>query len=519
MQKQPLTHRSKIKRNNKKGINVNNFNTNKNTNYKCDNFYFDNQKNKINENFNRDSYLKDTEISKNNFNENIELDRFIKPSLNDMIISKNDYLNNSTNYNDDMKLNDNNIDSIIRYNEVENFNEEKNDFIKDKSKEINNDEGNMIYNPINTNTSQKIDINEFENKIKDKENNINVKDLYLVNNNFKDNDLVNMKEINNEDKTNINEEKDLSDNTKENGKKKISVKKSKEELQYESIIVELFKNNEIIDLLDSRKWEEKKQGFIKLNQSINQGIKDSSINETIFQNIFMYIALKLNNFKETNFNILKEGILCLTTLFSYYKGKNTSADKKYLDKLLFGLNEKITDPKIKEVYIQLLKELIEIYSNKTVYDLLFQILLTTNKVTVLKEYSIYIRDNIKSKNSISDIDLKNLIDFSVKIANHTNPQIRSISIEIICLLYKFIGPDLKRLICGIKEATLKLIEKELEKINYNDSENDNNSNNKVKDLLISNNISNNKMKKKNNSNINNSTIIQIITKGLILVKK
>ena len=503
-QKQPLTHRSKIKRNNKKGININNFNTNRNTNYNYDNLDLNNQKTMINENFNRDSYLKDTEISKNNFNENI--DRFIKPSLNDMIISKNDYINNNSNNNDDMKLNNNNIDGIIRYNEVENFNEEKNAFIKDKSKEINNDEGNMIYNPINTNTSQNIDINELEKKIKDKdkENDTNEQDLYLVNNNFKDNDLVNMKEINNEDKTNINEEKDLSDNTKENGKKKISVKKSKEELQYESIIVELFKNNEIIDLLDSRKWEEKKQGFIKLNQSINQGIKDSSINETIFQNIFMYIALKLNNFKETNFNILKEGILCLTTLFSYYKGKNTSADKKYLDKLLFGLNEKITDPKIKEVYIQLLKELIEIYSNKTVYDLLFQILLTTNKVTVLKEYSIYIRDNIKSKNSISDIDLKNLIDFSVKIANHTNPQIRSISIEIICLLYKFIGPDLKKLICGIKEATLKLIEKELEKINFNDNENDdNNSNSKVKDLLISN---NNKIKKKNNSNINNSTI-------------
>ena len=70
-----------------------------------------------------------------------------------------------------------------------------------------------------------------------------------------------------------------------------------------------------------------------------------------------------------------------------------------------------------------------------------------------KEYALFIKDNIKKENSLNDIDIKNLIEFSVKIANHTNPQIRSIAIEIIGLLYTFIGPDLKQLITGIKEST------------------------------------------------------------------
>ena len=533
-QKQPLPHRSKIRRNNKKNINNNfgNYNTNiNNVNYN-NAFLNPNFSNTMtNQNINRESYYQDNEISRNNFGEgginNYNMgfnDRFIKSSLNDIITSKNDYMNNIPTNN--MEINNhkilpnnmnvfnpsNNLDNIIKYNDknvIENFNDGNNIIMKNKGEEIikneevnliKNDEGNMIYNPLNINISQNFDYNEFENKIKDKEKNINEKEL---NSNYlQENDLVNIKENNNEEKNNINEEeKDLSDNIK--NKKKIVVKKSNEEIQYETIILELFQNNEIINLLDSRKWEEKKQGFIKLNQMITQKMNDSSINENNFENIYMYIVLKLNNFKETNFNILKEGILCLNTLFSYYKGKKVSIDKKYLDKVLFGLNEKITDSKLKDSYIQLLNELIEIYSNKSVYDLLFQILLTTNKITVLKEYSIFLRDNIKTNNSINDIDLKNLIDFSVKIANHTNPQIRSISIEIICLLYKFVGPDLKKLISGVKEATMKLIEKELEKISFNNEDNDNNTSNKVKDLL---NNDNKTKKNKNNSNTNNSTI-------------
>ena len=57
-----------------------------------------------------------------------------------------------------------------------------------------------------------------------------------------------------------------------------------------------------------------------------------------------------------------------------------------------------------------------------------------------------------------------MIEFSVKIANNANPQLRAIAIEIIGLLYTFIGPDLKQLISGIKESTMKLVEKEINKI-------------------------------------------------------
>ena len=459
----------------------------------------------LNDRFNRATLNNMISYESNNINPDYPLnDRFNRTSLNNMISYENNILNNNmidNNYN-----NTYNPDNKLIYNNKTNFeNMNYNENIP-MEKEKNN------YDPINNNISQnfenKNDFNNLEIKIKynnDNQLELNEQDI----NNEKNIE----KETNHEDNSNVN----IVEKNDEKTMKKIQ-KKSKELLQYENVILELSGNNEIIDLLDSRKWEEKKQGFIKLNQFLTENIQEKSIIENNFDNIFMFIVSKLNNFKETNFNLLKEGILCLQILVSYYKEKNIPLDKIYLDKIIFGLNEKIADSKLKEVYIQLLNTLIDIYSNKTVFGLLFEILLMTNKISLLKEYSIFIRDYIKNQNSINDIDLKNLIDFSVKIANHTNPQIRAISIEIICLLYKFIGPDLKQLISNIKESTFKLIEKELEKINFNNNDIKNKENIKIKDLL---NINNKTKRNKNNSmtNINDANKMNINNNKRIDISK
>ena len=410
-------------------------------------------------------------------------ERPIKSSLNNIITSQNegqsinanqDELNANKDIIPDKNDNDNiQLNDKIRYNDPSNYYTFK------------HDDNNMNNEAFNTNINQSIEMKN--NFINDENNNIieganmNEKDT-----NFdKENIGLNNGELNTDNENKMNED----NNNNNEGRKNQNIKKSKEDEDYSNIIVQLSGNNEIIDLLDSKKWEEKKQGFIKLNEFLTENMKSDSPIENNFDILFNYILLKLNNFRETNFNLMKEGILCLNTLFSYFKQNNKSLDQKYLETIIFMSNEKLADPKIKQVYTQLLNLLIDIYSYKTVYDLLFDILLfKTNKLTVLKEYSIFIRDSIKKENSINDLDLKKIIEFSVKIANHTNPQIRSISIEIICLLYGFIGPDLKQLITGIKESTFKLIEKELDKIVFDDKDKSNNSNknNKIKDLLNTN---------------------------------
>ena len=475
-------NQSEVKNENKSNIELSN-EINKNTNslHQSNNF-----RSKIKRN-NKKIHKFDNKIKNNiinNAQENIEN------------LEKNDLnINNATD--NKIELNQNSEIQIKTSLNLINKNNEDNK-IKD-IKEIKNDEHtennkNNGYNIINNNITLNLENNNNDDIV---QNEIELTNDNKEINNNKEENIEN--ESNNKENNLINNEENKDENNKNVNKK------TKEEEKYEYIIIELFGNNEIIELFESKKWEEKKQGFQKLNQFLNENFEgENDIIKNNFENFFMFISLKLNNFKETNFNLLKEGIICLNILFTYAKEKNIQLNKKYLETIITNLNEKICDTKIKDNYIQLLNTLIDLYSSKIVYELLFEILLKTNKINILKEYSLFIKNNIKKENSINNFDLKNLIEFSVKIANNTNPQLRTIAIEIIGLLYTFIGPDLKELISGIKEYTLKLIEKEIDKIKYNKNNENKVANNKIKDLIAKKNKNN--TEKNNENNLNNKRI-------------
>ena len=453
--------RSKIKRNNKKNNKLENNNRNNNLN---------------NIQLNQENVITNFNKAINELEQNPKIN---ESNIKSLLISDNNLINNNQREN--------------------NINNEENNFVKEDH--VNN-EG-TIYNIINNNISYNFDNNNMEKK----EENIN------------NNDEINIKrEEQTENEINLtNNEENNYENTK------IMKKSTKEEKKYDYIISEIFGNNEIMELFDSKKWEEKKQGFQKFNQLLNENLENDIIKNN-FEKIFIFISMKLNNFKETNFNLLKEGIISFNILFSYSKEKNNPIDKKYLEIIISNLNEKICDSKIKENYIQLLNTLNDLYSYKTVYELLFEILLKTNKINVLKEYALFIKDNIKKENSINNFDVKNLIDFSVKLANNTNPQIRAIAIEIIGLLYTFIGPDLKQLISGIKESTFKLIEKEIDKIKYKKDNENKMTDSKIKDLIVKKNKNNNDKLNYNNKRIDISKeltpkLLREINRGKWIEKK
>ena len=453
--------RSKIKRNNKKNNKLENNNRNNNLN---------------NIQLNQENVITNFNKAINELEQNPKIN---ESNIKSLLISDNNLINNNQREN--------------------NINNEENNFVKEDH--VNNED--TLYNIINNNISYNFDNNNMEKK----EENIN------------NNDEINIKrEEQTENEINLtNNEENNYENTK------IMKKSTKEEKKYDYIISEIFGNNEIIELFDSKKWEEKKQGFQKFNQLLNENLENDIIKNN-FEKIFIFISMKLNNFKETNFNLLKEGIISFNILFSYSKEKNNPIDKKYLEIIISNLNEKICDSKIKENYIQLLNTLNDLYSYKTVYELLFEILLKTNKINVLKEYALFIKDNIKKENSINNFDVKNLIDFSVKLANNTNPQIRAIAIEIIGLLYTFIGPDLKQLISGIKESTFKLIEKEIDKIKYKKDNENKMTDSKIKDLIVKKNKNNNDKLNYNNKRIDISKeltpkLLREINRGKWIEKK
>ena len=117
-------------------------------------------------------------------------------------------------------------------------------------------------------------------------------------------------------------------------------KKSEEDTEYTDRLSSLLTDKSIIDFFDSPKWDEKKKGLSSLNEFIE---KNKSLFQSNSQNqdtIFNFIRIKLNNFKETNFKLVKEAMLCFNTLFSI------PLDKKYIETLIKGTYEKMSDSKL-----------------------------------------------------------------------------------------------------------------------------------------------------------------------------
>ena len=302
--------------------------------------------------------------------------------------------------------------------------------------------------------------------------------------------------------SNDNKEKEINDNENNNINDRI---KTKEEEEYIQKMLSILQTNEIENLLESKKWEDKKTGLTKLNEFIE---KSSNISENL-DTFVIYIKFKLNNFKETNFNIIKEGMRCFCSIFNKIN-RNNQPNKEYIEVILSGLNEKIGETKLKDVYIELSDSLMKCYSEKIIIDTLLNLLENCKKVNVLKEYAEYIDKIIEDKLFKVDLNVKGIINFLVNLANNSNPQLRNIACKVICHMYKFIGSDLKLLIKNIKESTLKNIYKEMEKID-----------NSKKINNLNNNIINNKDNNKpvDISNLISSKLLKEIDKGKWQEKK
>ena len=238
-------------------------------------------------------------------------------------------------------------------------------------------------------------------------------------------------------------------------------KKSEEDTEFTSRLAPLLGEDPegILPLFDSPKWDDKKKAFALLNEFINSNKSLFTGNQGNQETLFSFIKIKLNNFKETNFNLIKEALTCFISLFL------VPSDKKYIDFVIKGTYEKMSDAKLKETYSNLLNTLIENYSPGAVVNLILPLMLNDKKakMIVMKEYCIFF-EKVVDDYGANVIDVKPLISLAVTLANNSNPQARTAATSLICVLYKYIGNDIRALIKDIKESTMKVIESELEKV-------------------------------------------------------
>jgi hypothetical protein len=222
---------------------------------------------------------------------------------------------------------------------------------------------------------------------------------------------------------------------------------------------------EIATLLSSPKWEEKKSGLSSLNDWLANNSSSASSN---MENIIIFMKIKLKDYKESNFNIIREACNVYITLISI-KG----FDKRLATLLIKGLFEKIGEAKLKEHISNLIFILMENIGPKFTMTNILKHLNNDKKVpsnTILREYASVFEKSLEDF-GISLVPVKEIVEYCKVLSSNTNPQVRNSSTTLLCSLYKFIGKDLKVLLKDIKESTLKVIEGEFEKVKIYDNVN------------------------------------------------
>ena len=344
--------------------------------------------------------------------------------------------------------------------------------------------GNNKSSMNNINTPNVLDINNNMNNFSTN-NNENINDNNTINNNNnntsfeKNNEIIHNKKIfnkNNNKSRNDNRTKISSSVSADNININIAPIEEIDLSNKEDIIntVKLSVGENLVNLFESKKWQEKKQGYVDLkNYFLDENNCD--ILNTNCDYFLKFILLKNKSFKENNIVIFKESLLCINTLIEVLP---PFFSKKFYTSLLKLIIERLSERKIqteltlifenlisktspKEIILSLMKNI----RDKTVPILNGGAVLINNLIIPNKdETNNNSNNNNKIRENINLYPIREIIEFCCFLENNTNTQCRNSGTNILCSLYTFLGNNIKPLLKDLKESTMKSIEEKFEKI-------------------------------------------------------
>ena len=337
----------------------------------------------------------------------------------------------------------------------------------------------------NINTPNVLDINNNMNNFSTN-NNENINENNTINNNNnntsfeKNNEIIHNKKIfnkNNNKSRNDNRTKISSSVSADNININITPIEEIDLSNKEDIIntVKLSVGENLVNLFESKKWQEKKQGYVDLkNYFLDENNCD--ILNTNCDYFLKFILLKNKSFKENNIVIFKESLLCINTLIEVLP---PFFSKKFYTSLLKLIIERLSERKIqteltlifenlisktspKEIILSLMKNI----RDKTVPILNGGAVLINNLIIPNKDETNNNSNNNNNKirENINLYPIREIIEFCCFLENNTNTQCRNSGTNILCSLYTFLGNNIKPLLKDLKESTMKSIEEKFEKI-------------------------------------------------------
>ena len=343
--------------------------------------------------------------------------------------------------------------------------------------------GNNKSSMNNINTPNVLDINNNMNNFSTN-NNENINENNTINNNNnntsfeKNNEIIHNKKIfnkNNNKSRNDNRTKISSSVSADNININITPIEEIDLSNKEDIIntVKLSVGENLVNLFESKKWQEKKQGYVDLkNYFLDENNCD--ILNTNCDYFLKFILLKNKSFKENNIVIFKESLLCINTLIEVLP---PFFSKKFYTSLLKLIIERLSERKIqteltlifenlisktspKEIILSLMKNI----RDKTVPILNGGAVLINNLIIPNKDETNNNSNNNKIRENINLYPIREIIEFCCFLENNTNTQCRNSGTNILCSLYTFLGNNIKPLLKDLKESTMKSIEEKFEKI-------------------------------------------------------
>ena len=344
--------------------------------------------------------------------------------------------------------------------------------------------GNNKSSMNNINTPNVLDINNNMNNFSTN-NNENINENNTINNNNntsfeKNNEIIHNKKIfnkNNNKSRNDNRTKISSSVSADNININITPIEEIDLSNKEDIIntVKLSVGENLVSLFESKKWQEKKQGYVDLKNYFLDENKCDILN-TNCDYFLKFILLKNKSFKENNIVIFKESLLCINTLIEVLP---PFFSKKFYTPLLKLIIERLSERKIqteltlifenlisktspKEIILSLMKNI----RDKTVPILNGGAVLINNLIIPNKDETNNNSNNNNNKirENINLYPIREIIEFCCFLENNTNTQCRNSGTNILCSLYTFLGNNIKPLLKDLKESTMKSIEEKFEKI-------------------------------------------------------
>ena len=251
--------------------------------------------------------------------------------------------------------------------------------------------------------------------------------------------------------------------------------------------IKQFFGEDNVNLFNSKKWQEKKEGFTNLNNYFMNDDNEDNLN-TNYDYYLKFILIKNKSFKENNIVVLKESLFCINTLIEKLP---SLFSKKYYNCLLKIFMERLSEKKIHTELTNIIENLIEKTSPKEIIVTLMNNI-RNKTVPILNGGAIIINNlidpnytdinNNKIKENIHLYPIKEIIDFCCFLETNTNNQCRTAGTNILCSLYAYMGNNIKILLKNLKESTLKVIEEKFEKITVINT-NNNPLNNKTNNIL------------------------------------